>query len=389
MAQTILLNFLIAALVFMLISRKLLSFIKSRYCGQGVKYKANVIFCGIIAFSAVPVVFLTFNEFLMLTAVVLIAYFFRKNLFVFSQKTLSKKNGKIKLAAVAAIALVCGLVGCQADTDTEQIDIEQNLQASQQTVATTTIEQVIDKSETTEKITSNSRIEPETEKNNSNDGVFTIDSDVYPLDSEEITIRVDMSMDIYGDFKYRCIDLENLKNYSNLKRLNISAYDDNEVGIPIKLINCESITELNGLEEITLNIVEFDGTWLSEVNSLKKLDIYWCELNWDFLHDLSQVETLILCRCDITELDFINDMKSLSELFLTNIGIEKFEIAEENHSLKRLMLSENAFTDISGIVKLCNLEYLYVSETNDFEYQMKELKKNLPTCEINLIKESN
>lgn len=107
MAQTILLNFLIAALVFMLISRKLLSFIKSRYGGQGVKYKANVIFCGIIVISAIPVVFLTFNEFLMLTTVVLIAYFFRKNLFAFSQKTLSKKNGKIKLAgSIAAVVFV-------------------------------------------------------------------------------------------------------------------------------------------------------------------------------------------------------------------------------------------------------------------------------------------
>lgn len=105
MAQTILLNFLIAALVFTLISRKLFSFIKSRYGGQGVKYKANIIFCGIIVISAVPVVFLTFNEFLMLTAVVLIAYFFRKNLFAFSQKTLSKKNGKIKLAGSIAAAV--------------------------------------------------------------------------------------------------------------------------------------------------------------------------------------------------------------------------------------------------------------------------------------------
>lgn len=105
MAQTILLNFLIAALVFTLISRKLFSWVKSKYGGHGVKYKANIIFCGIIAVSVVPVVFLTFNEFLMLTAVVLIAYFFRKKLFAFSQKTLSKKNGKIKLAGSIAAAV--------------------------------------------------------------------------------------------------------------------------------------------------------------------------------------------------------------------------------------------------------------------------------------------
>lgn len=250
-------------------------------------------------------------------------------------------------------------------------------------------EQLIDEIETTEQTTSYSLTEPETEKNNNNDGVFTIDSNVYPLDSEEITVKVDMSMNIYGDFQYSCIDLENLKSYSNLKRLNISAYDDNEAGIPIKLINCDSVADLNNLEEITLGMVKFDDDWLSEIDSLKKLDMYWCELKWDFLHDLSQVETLILCRCNINELDFINDMRSLSELSLTNIGIEKFEIAKENNSLKRLILSENAFTDISGIVKLRDLKYLYVSETNDFEDQMKELEKSLPTCEINIMKEKN
>ena len=94
MAQTILLNLLVYALVFVLISRKLLSWVKAKYGGEGVISKANVIFCGMIAVSAVPVVFLTFNEFLMLTVVVLIAYFFRKNLLAFSQKTLSKKTEK-------------------------------------------------------------------------------------------------------------------------------------------------------------------------------------------------------------------------------------------------------------------------------------------------------
>ena len=105
MAHTILLNFLVAALVFILISRKLFSFIKARHGGQGAKYKANIIFCGIIVISAVPVVFLTFNEFLMLTAVIMVSYFFRKKLLAFSEKTLSKKNGKIIFAGSIAAAV--------------------------------------------------------------------------------------------------------------------------------------------------------------------------------------------------------------------------------------------------------------------------------------------
>lgn len=291
------------------------------------------------------------------------------------------------LSLLAAGVLICGLAGCKADVDAAQADTEQTVQESQQTTETTArqTKQLIKEIETT----NDSTIENETEKNNDINRMFTIDSDAYPLDSEEITIRVDTSMYAYGNFQYNCIDLENLKNYSNLKRLSISSYNDAGVHYPIKLISCGSIAGLNNLEELTLSMVEFDGDWLSEISSLKTLDIQWCKLNWGFLHNLPQVETLILYRCDITELDFINDMESLSELSLTNIGIEKFEIEEENDSLKRLTLSENAFTDISGIVKLRNLEHLYVSETNDFEDQMKELEKSLPTCEMNLMKESN
>lgn len=290
-----------------------------------------------------------------------------------------------KIFAAAAAAAVCLTISSCRENGNEQLP-ETTAEQSERIIenSETTTGQTELTSETSEETTSDSLIELETEKNNSNDGVFTIDSDVYPLDSEEITIRVDMSMDIYGNFKYSCIDLENLKNYPNLKRLSISTYNDAAVTIPIKLINCESTADLNCLEEITLGIVSCDGDWLTEINSLKKLKIEWCELNWEFLHDLSQVETLILYRCDITELDFINDMKALSELSLTNIGIEKFEITEENNSVKKLTLSENAFTDISGIAKLRSLEYLYFSETNDLENQIEELEKSLPACEIKL-----
>lgn len=256
---------------------------------------------------------------------------------------------------------------------------------------TTAAEQPANEIETTEETTSSSDIERESIKIKFVE-TNTIDSDVYPLDSEEININVDMSMDIYGNIKYDSFDLENLKYYSNLKKLSISAYNESAVYRPIKLINCDSTANLNNLEEISLYQVEFDDDWLTGIDSLKKLDFDWCKINWEFLHDLTQVETLVFDRCYISEFDFINDMKSLSELSLTHIGIaefvdiEKFEIEEENNSLKRLTLSENAFTDISGIAKLRGLEYLYVFETNLKNPAKidKELQECLPECEINI-----
>lgn len=55
------------------------------------------------------------------------------------------------LSLLAAVALVCGLVGCQADTDTGQADTEQTIQETQQTTETTAkqAEQLIDEIETT------------------------------------------------------------------------------------------------------------------------------------------------------------------------------------------------------------------------------------------------
>ena len=291
------------------------------------------------------------------------------------------------LAAVMSAAMVLAMSSCgeKGNEQVPEVTAEQSERIIENSETTTgqTEPTCETTEETTAETTSELLIKPKS-GDISNDGVFAIDIDVYPTDAEEITINVNTSMYAYGAFQYSCIDLANLKNYSNLKRLNIFSYDDNEVGNPIELINCESVTELNNLEEITLRVVSCDCNWLTEINSLKKLDIYWCKLNWEFLHNLPQVETLTLYRCDITELDFINDMKSLSELSLTNIGIEKFEIAEENNSVKKLTLSENAFTDISGVAKLRNLEYLYVSETNDLENQIEELEKSLPACEIKL-----
>ncbi len=65
-----------------------------------------------------------------------------------------KKNKFLSLLAVAA--LICVLVGCQADTDTGQIDTEQTVQETQRTTETTAVqtEQLIDEIEATEEITS-------------------------------------------------------------------------------------------------------------------------------------------------------------------------------------------------------------------------------------------
>ncbi len=229
---------------------------------------------------------------------------------------------------------------------------------------------------------------------------ITIDSDVYPYDCEEILLWVDMERPYYNDVEpYDCIDLGNLKNYPNLKKLDLvgNMYNWRD----IKLINCDSAASLENLEEIRLSGVAWDGSGFSEIRPLKTLTLVFCDYDrWDFLENLKQVETLCFDKSAVNDLSFINGMSSLTELTLYHAALSNasFDGLEENYSVKRLSFEENsaaiyhededrieyALTDITGLSKLRGLEYLSIGEghlTNG-EKQMKELQEMLPACEI-------
>ncbi len=230
---------------------------------------------------------------------------------------------------------------------------------------------------------------------------LVIDSEIYPYDCEYIEIDVDFETSNYlGVEAYRYIDLGNLKNYPNLKklRLNGSIY-----GYTVELINGDSAAELQNLEEITLCCVAWNEDWLSGIGSLKKLTIGECfDYKGEFLENLKQVETLDIFRCGITDLGFINGMSSLTELTVkqSELNNSLFDGVEENYSVKRLTISENsiyvvpdddgkyenALTDITGVSKLRGLEHLSVEEKHlaDLEQQREDVRASLPECEVEI-----
>ena len=69
------------------------------------------------------------------------------------------------LSLLAAVALVCGLVGCQADVDTTQTDTEQAVQETQQTTETTAVQtkQLINEIKTTSVQTTKNVVETQIE----------------------------------------------------------------------------------------------------------------------------------------------------------------------------------------------------------------------------------
>ncbi|MCM1578247.1 MAG: protein phosphatase 1 regulatory subunit 42 [Ruminococcus sp.] len=216
----------------------------------------------------------------------------------------------------------------------------------------------------------------------------TIESDVFPYDCEEMYVYISWEDAHYYDVEqYNCIDLGNLVNYPNLKRLRLggNVYDSKSV----TLINCEAAAGLEHLEEIQLSALSWEGDWLAEIGSLKVLKIGQCyDCDSIGLEKLTQVETLRFFRCGMNDLSFVNGMSSLTELSVVQSGInnESFNGVAENCSVKRLTLSENkdSLTDITGVSRFKGLEYLYISELHleDEEKQVKELREIMPECEI-------
>lgn len=283
------------------------------------------------------------------------------------------------LSLFAAFAVMLSLSACQAE------DTGQNIQTSEaaqntvtasenvEVVSESLIEQLTETNDITSEIISAESNESKIENN-----TLTLGVDIYPIESEEIVLSINSA-----ENKYTYIDLSNLTQYTKLKKLEI--LNMNDVYNPIRLINYDTLLESSSLEEITVYMISFDYNVLSQVKSLKILNINWYTTDdWSFLKELNQVQELNLYRCNIKDVGFINEMTSLSHLALQNTPIQNFEDIETNTLLKEMQLIENELTTLSGIDKFENLEYLYISECyiDEMEQELYTLKNKLPACDI-------
>ncbi|MCM1578048.1 MAG: hypothetical protein NC078_04535 [Ruminococcus sp.] len=335
-----------------------------------------------------------------------------------------KKN---VLAAMAAVMMVMGGCGSVSGDGTETADWGGEIMGSEEVVslaesmAESMVESMLDEAGESGSVTEVTRATRAvtTEKETSaeelamamrSSGYYlrtseeesktvTIDSEVYPYDSEEIKVFIETDYStLKGIEPYNCIDLENLKNYPDLKKLHIGGnmYDCNS----ISLINLDSAAGLENLEEIEMWGVVWDKSQLAEIDSLKKLYIGSCQFDdWSFLADLKQVEILELSRNNVSDLSFVNGMSSLGELKLSANSIDNSGLygIEENHTLKKLIFSENCayslrsdstfeylLTDITGLSRFKGLAYLEISEFYllDKEQQEEYIREQLPECEV-------
>jgi Leucine-rich repeat (LRR) protein len=182
-------------------------------------------------------------------------------------------------------------------------------------------------------------------------------------------------------------DLMFLEYFPQLKRLKIG-------GESIENANIEGLKYLQNLEELHISHMNVsDISPIANLDSLKFLRLYGLLE----IRDLSPIENLISLETlylwdliSINDISAISNLKCLKYLDITNImssyytwdSIENFNPIFELINLEHLEVGlDRKGNDIKNIVKLKNLEYLYISIYNQAELniisdlpQLKELQ---------------
>lgn len=302
-------------------------------------------------------------------------------------------SGKNFLALLAAVALVCGAVGCKADTDTGQADTSQIVQETEQ-VTEQTAETM---SKQTEQADENSEVKNEI--------------DIYAQsDSEYIGIG-------YGEFSddYSAIEIESdrfslsdLSYSENLKRLTIYKLGNDDLSGIENFPNLEylainddcvkDISALSGLKKLNTIWIRFtssieDYSVLSEIENLNEFGAILCNDGGTMPHieaigNCSKLEKLYLQGFTIDNIDFIRNLKELKSLRLWSYktSIEDISPLTELNKLEELEITYHSY-DMELFGNMTSMQRLSIDwdvKEEDKERIKKFLTDMLPECEISI-----
>lgn len=148
---------------------------------------------------------------------------------------------------------------------------------------------------------------------------------------------------------------------------------------------------LKNLKELDLtgDVVVADGMdklkKLKNLVSLKLGGTFINDKHCKYLEGLESLEVLVLqSNINITDFKFLKKLKNLKELDLSATGITDISGIEKLNKLKKLDLSLTFVEDISMLGKLKNLEHLVLTGSDSINKQVKDLKKAMPGCEIEI-----
>ncbi|HNX65099.1 MAG TPA: hypothetical protein PKI60_07950 [Oscillospiraceae bacterium] len=286
------------------------------------------------------------------------------------------KIGQKLLSIFLAISMALSITACgekKKNSDSSTGDL------------TTTAASEITAEETTSESTTTSTSEEITKDL---EKTVTIAGQEFDIASKELRIMLNDYT-----YKYDYLDLSSISHFKDLESLEISY--SKEVFQPLYIFDYEGLSELKNLKKLTLRSAYFvksknDYTYnLEYINNMKSLKIIiFNDMfmdDWSFLNKINNVEEMTVFWSDLSTLDFLNSNTSIKKLTLENTGIKNFDDVNSNLTIKNLDLSENwHLTDITGVNKLKNIDYLYIStnDIDDLEQQVKKIKEDLPYCKL-------
>ena len=277
------------------------------------------------------------------------------------------------LSLLAVAVLICGLVGCEADVDTGQIDIKQTVQETQQTTETMTerTEQVSEDIEKSETKTS-------AEKEDNLAETITIAGKEYSIDTTYVSIDI---AEIVADEVTHTVDvsglgkLKNLQGFSVCDRVDGGDYTVSGLNV---LENSKTITSVD------LQAVLYDKNDIHIFETMPNLKTFWLYGTYeDFEFNIPSLEELyLLGMYDLSKIEHLTELKDLSLVY--NNSNDLSPIAKLKN-LKGLKIEECKFEDYSSILELENLESLWISSYPMSEEMYNKICEKFPDCNITII----
>jgi len=149
-----------------------------------------------------------------------------------------------------------------------------------------------------------------------------------------------------SDIKF---DIENIKNFPELKRLDIWSNDIKDIRL---------LSRLTKLEELSINNI-VNTQAISKLTKLKSLILYETGIKKiHFLSNLTELEELDLSANAISNIQPISELTKLKTLDIENNKIKNISPLKNLKHLKSIDLSGNPINDIAPLLDL-NLPFIY------------------------------
>lgn len=198
----------------------------------------------------------------------------------------------------------------------------------------------------------------------------------FTYDKHRISVFDCVSIEDLIIWSYNLNDFQSLQKLINLKKLEL---------ITTSIKSFDGIENLEKLEKLEVTYARnlHDANALTSAKRLK-----WLRLqNYPKLEDLSdidslhQLEFLALENCkNIKDLENFFNLENLEVLAITNSGnFSSIKGIENLKSLKRLIIRDSKIldNDLSPILKLRNLEFLYFDNNKNYNFKLDSIKKQL------------